>query len=192
MHLENALEVVRCAPSDKRSGQATAGRERLEHEVMMNRASIVLALALAVMCLQGPRAAEVFGQARGGQAALPKVIAYKDPSCGCCTLWVQHMKRAGFIVTVVNTPDMAAVRREYGVPVAQQSCHTAIVDGFVVEGHVPADDVKRLLQERPKVVGLAVPGMPLGSPGMEQGDSRQPYKVLTFDTGGKTAVFSQR
>jgi len=158
----------------------------------MNRQSIVLAVALVALCLQTPAASDVFAQAGGARPALPKVIAYKDPSCGCCGLWVEHMKRAGFAVTAVNTPDMTSVRREYGVPTPLQSCHTAVVDGFVVEGHVPADDVKRMLRERPKVVGLAVSGMPLGSPGMEQGNNKQPYKVLTFDQAGKTAVFSER
>ncbi len=158
----------------------------------MTRHLLALALTGLVLGLQGPALGHLSAQAGRGANALPKVIAYKDPNCGCCTLWITHMKSAGFTVTAVNTPDMTAVRREYGVPAPLQSCHTAVVDGFVVEGHVPADDVKRLLKERPKVVGLAVPGMPLGSPGMEQGGVKQAYKVLTFDAAGKTTVFAER
>ena len=154
----------------------------------MNRHVLALAFAFLGLSLQAPAAAGLIAQS----SALPKVIAYKDPNCGCCSLWIAHMKRAGFTVTAVNTPDMTAVRREYRVPANLQSCHTAVVDGFVVEGHVPADDVKRLLAERPKVVGIAVPGMPVGSPGMEQGGQKQAYKVMSFDQAGKTMVFSER
>ena len=158
----------------------------------MTRHVLGLALVSLLLCVQASAVSSLAAQSGGGANVLPKVIAYKDPNCGCCTLWIAHMKRAGFAVTAVNTPDMTAVRREYGVPGPVQSCHTAVVDGFVVEGHVPADDVKRLLKERPKVVGLAVPGMPLGSPGMEQGGTKEPYKVLTFDQAGKTTVFANR
>jgi len=122
--------------------------------------------------------------------ALPAVTVYKDPNCGCCSLWVTHMERAGFAVTAVNAPDMPAQRAKLGVPQHVQSCHTAVVDGFVVEGHVPADDVKRLLKTRPAVKGIAVPGMPIGSPGMEQGSVRHAYSVLTFDEAGRTTVFA--
>lgn len=122
---------------------------------------------------------------------LPEVTVYKDPNCGCCSLWVEHMERAGFTVTATNTTDMPALRARHGVPSHVQSCHTAIVDGFVVEGHVPADDVKRLLTSRPQVKGIAVPGMPLGSPGMDQGPVRHAYSVVTFDEAGRTTVFAQ-
>jgi hypothetical protein len=124
-------------------------------------------------------------------ARLPAVTVYKDPNCGCCSLWATHMERAGFAVTAINTPDMPALRAKHGVPPHAQSCHTAVVDGYVVEGHVPADDVKKLLASRAKVKGLAVPGMPLGSPGMEQGTTRHAYSVLTFDETGRTTVFAR-
>ena len=122
---------------------------------------------------------------------LPAVTVYKDPNCGCCSLWATHMERAGFAVLAINTPDMPALRAKHGVPQHAQSCHTAVVDGYIVEGHVPADDVKKLLASRPKVKGLAVPGMPLGSPGMEQGTTRHAYSVLTFDDAGRTTVFAR-
>lgn len=123
----------------------------------------------------------------------PQVSIYKTPTCGCCAKWVDHLKHAGFQTTVTDMPQesLNAVKTKHKVPAAVHSCHTALVDGYVVEGHVPASEVKRLLKEKPKVVGLAVPGMPLGSPGMEvSGVTAQPYDVLTFDAQGKTKVFA--
>jgi hypothetical protein len=128
--------------------------------------------------------------AQAAQAA-PAMVVYKDPNCGCCKLWVDHVKAAGFAVSVRDSSDVASVKKRQGVPSRLYSCHTAIVGGYVVEGHVPADLVQKLLKEKPKVVGLAVPGMPAGSPGMEQG-SKEPYEVLTFDAAGKTTVYAKR
>jgi hypothetical protein len=106
---------------------------------------------------------------------------------------VGHLRSNGFTVTERNETDLAPVRRRHGVPSALESCHTALVDGYVIEGHVPADLIDRLLRERPKVAGLAVPGMPVGSPGMESpGQKPERYQVLTFDTGGRTTVFATR
>ena len=123
--------------------------------------------------------------------AIPMVV-YKDPNCGCCVKWVSMMRAAGFEVSVRDTADMQAIKRRYQVPSELGSCHTAMVAGFVVEGHVPADLIARLLKEKPKVLGLAVPGMPVGSPGMEMGAEKDAYDVLTFDAAGKTAVFARR
>ena len=120
--------------------------------------------------------------------AAPKVVVYKDPECGCCGAWVDHMKANGFSVTVHDVRDMAPHKQKLGVPERLASCHTAVVDGYTIEGHVPASEVKRLLKERPKAKGLAVPGMPQGSPGMETG-KLDPYDVLLFDTGGRTSVY---
>lgn len=152
--------------------------------------SIVVA-AVVLIALAAGLALATASKAATAPQALPPVTVYKDPNCGCCSLWVTHMEQAGFQVTAVNTSDMPALRVKQGVPQQVQSCHTAVVDGFVVEGHVPADDVKRLLTSRPKVKGIAVPGMPIGSPGMEQGSTRQPYSVLTFDDAGQTTVFAR-
>jgi hypothetical protein len=120
--------------------------------------------------------------------AAPKVVVYKDPDCGCCGAWVDHMKANGFSVTVHDVRDMTPHKRKLGVPERLGSCHTAVVDGYTIEGHVPAADVKRLLKERPKAKGLAVPGMPQGSPGMETG-KLDPYDVLLFDSVGKASVY---
>ena len=121
--------------------------------------------------------------------SLPAVTVYKSPTCGCCASWVDHLRENGFTVDVQDVDDLQTVKAEHGIPAALQSCHTAIVDGYVVEGHVPAGDVKRLLVERPDAAGLAVPGMPVGSPGMEQGDTVQPYDVLLLGDG-QTSVFA--
>jgi hypothetical protein len=126
------------------------------------------------------------------QAQKPVPIqVYKDALCGCCSVWVEHLRRNGFAPTSANLPpaDLTALKDKHGVPAQRRSCHTALVNGYVIEGHVPAAEIQRLLKEKPKVAGLAVPGMPIGSPGMEGANAR-PYDVLTFDKTGKTAVFS--
>jgi hypothetical protein len=129
------------------------------------------------------------------QAAPPAagvVTVYKSATCGCCKLWMEHMKAAGFQVRGVDMEDITEVKQASGVPMRLRTCHTALVDGYVIEGHVPADLVKKLLAEKAKVTGIAVPGMPLGSPGMEQGDQKEPYEVLLFDQTGKTTVYAKR
>jgi len=122
--------------------------------------------------------------------ALPSVVAYRSPTCGCCELWVEHMRAAGFQVDIKNTDDIGAIKAEAGVPVGKGSCHTARVGTYWVEGHVPASDIKRLLVEKPDARGLVVPGMVPGSPGMEQGGVTQPYDVLLIAEDGSTSVFS--
>ncbi|MPZ42195.1 MAG: DUF411 domain-containing protein [Betaproteobacteria bacterium] len=126
------------------------------------------------------------------QAALPEVNVYKDPNCGCCGAWAEHMRRNGFRVTTHDVTDLGAVKRKHRVPEALGSCHTATVAGYAIEGHVPAEDVRRLLAQRPAdVIGLAVPGMPLGSPGMES-PTPQRYDVLAFDAQGRSRIFQRR
>ena len=123
-------------------------------------------------------------------AAPGEVIVYKSPSCGCCAKWVDHMRDAGFEVKVNNTSDVYPIKQKYGLPRGMGSCHTAIVDGYVIEGHVPANDVQRLLAEKPIARGLAVPGMPIGSPGMEQGSYKERYEVILFGPEG-SKVFAR-
>lgn len=121
----------------------------------------------------------------------PAVQVYKDPTCGCCSLWVEHLRKAGFSATVTDVQDMEAIKTKHGVPRQARSCHTAVVGTFVIEGHVPAADVQRLLKERPAVVGIGVPGMPIGSPGMEVASVKpQPYDVLAFNKAGEITVFA--
>jgi len=120
----------------------------------------------------------------------PTITVYKDPNCGCCKSWVEHLVKHGYRVDAKDTPDMTEIKRTLGVPERVAACHTAVVNGYLIEGHVPAKDIARLLREKPKVAGLAVPGMPAGSPGME-GSRTQHYQVLTFDKNGKTTVFAR-
>jgi len=125
-------------------------------------------------------------------AHLPLIRVHKSPSCGCCGVWVDHVRAAGFPVEVHDTEDMMTVKDRLGVPEPMMSCHTAEVDGYFVEGHVPAEDIKRLLAEKPKARGIAVPGMPLGSPGMEMPDGRtQPYEVALVGGDGTAGTFSR-
>jgi len=118
------------------------------------------------------------------------ITVYKSPTCGCCGKWVDHLKANGFDVEVKQRRDMRPIKRELGIKPALQSCHTGIINGYVIEGHVPAADIKRLLEERPQVRGLAVPGMPAGSPGMES-PRPVPYEVVSFDASGNTETFSR-
>ncbi|MDM0021229.1 DUF411 domain-containing protein [Variovorax saccharolyticus] len=123
--------------------------------------------------------------------AATQVQVYKNPSCGCCGAWVDHLKAAGFAVRVTETDDAGSVRKRLGMPERLASCHTAVVEGYALEGHVPAADVKRLLALKPPAVGLAVPGMPVGSPGMEYGDRKDPYEVILVDRKGRDTVFAR-
>ncbi len=119
------------------------------------------------------------------------LVVYKSPSCGCCGDWVNHMEKNGFTTEVHNNPDMSPIKEKMGVPSNLQSCHTAVIGGYVIEGHVPADVIARLLKEKPNIKGLAVPGMPMGSPGMD-GPRKDPYDVVTFDQNGKISVYTSR
>ena len=162
-------------------------------------ARVVLPLALTVLA----SAALGFAQTgapdavrRGGveTPATPKMLpvtVYKSPTCGCCAKWTDLLRTSGFDVTVNEAPDVSPIKDKYGVPAALRSCHTALVGGYVVEGHVPADVIKKLLRERPNAVGIAVPGMPMGSPGME-GSAKDAYNVMLFDKAGKTTVYASR
>lgn len=137
-----------------------------------------------------PVAAQALAPAPATEA-MPLVVVSKSESCGCCGAWVEHMKQAGFSVEVRNTDDMSPVKDRLGVPIEERSCHTAEVDGYFVEGHVPAEDVKRLLAEKPNAKGIAVPGMPAGSPGMELPDGTlQPYTVDLIGHDGSSSVFA--
>ena len=121
----------------------------------------------------------------------PRVIeVVKTPTCGCCGAWVDHLRAAGFTANVTDVPDMNPVARRLGVPDQLRSCHTASIGGYVIEGHVPASDIVRLLDELPDILGIAVPGMPIGSPGMEHGDHREPYRTIAFTREGRLSVFA--
>lgn len=140
---------------------------------------------------QQPEAQTARQDQSGVPAALTHVVVYKNASCGCCTLWIEHMEKAGFEVDARDVDNMNPVKESAGIPPALGSCHTARVGDYFIEGHVPASDVKRLLAQRPRARGLTVPGMPIGSPGMEASDGRvQPYDVLLVAPDGSTSVFA--
>ena len=123
--------------------------------------------------------------------AMPSIQVVKSPSCGCCGLWVDHLREHRFAVTTRDVSDVSPFKQQAGITPGLASCHTAFVDGYVIEGHVPAEDIRRLLQERPDAIGLTVPGMPIGSPGMEiEGRVADAYDVLLLHRDGSTSVFS--
>jgi hypothetical protein len=123
--------------------------------------------------------------------AEPVIKVFKDPSCGCCTTWVDRLKAAGFKTAVDDSQDMAAIKTKYGVPDDLTSCHTGVVAGYAIEGHVPPADIKRLLRDKPRALGLAVPGMPVNSPGMEvPGQPDEAYTVWLFAKDGTRKAFA--
>ena len=149
--------------------------------LLLTRRQFVASLALVPMAVTFARPA----------ASEPKgmpVEVWKDPTCGCCNEWIVHLRKNGFSVTTHDSGNGAA-RAKAGIGPQYGSCHTALVGGYAIEGHVPAQDIRRLLEQRPKAIGLAVPGMPIGSPGMEMPDRRDPYDVLLVELGGTTRVF---
>jgi hypothetical protein len=125
-------------------------------------------------------------------AAPTPMTVYKTPTCGCCKEWVTHVKNNGFAPKVIDMDDLSKIKKDAGVPASLESCHTALVGAYVIEGHVPADLVQKLLTEKPKILGLAVGGMVVGSPGMEQGNRKMPYEVTAFTKEGKTSVYARR
>ena len=153
---------------------------------------VVLAIGGVIAAQQlRPPPAEAAAVTDAASPAPDTVVVYKSPSCGCCVKWIDHLRQAGFTVEARNEAQMSLVKSKLGVSEAVASCHTATVNGYVIEGHVPADDIRQLLAKRPKAIGIAVPGMPIGSPGMEVDDRVEPYQTLLFDAEGKTTVFNQ-
>ena len=160
--------LTACSSSARSSADSTATRDSAQRPA----AATTVASAAAV-----------------APGAEPTLVVYKTPTCGCCRNWVGEMEKAGFKVEVHDLEDLSATKHAAGVPDELQACHTARIGGYVVEGHVPAADIRRLLAERPDVSGIATPGMPMGSPGMEGGSSEH-YDVLTFGGDGRTTVFA--
>ena len=120
-----------------------------------------------------------------------EMTVYRSPTCGCCGVWVDHAQKHGFKIEDIKTNEMEALKQKHNIPPELASCHTAIIDGYVMEGHIPADDIKRFLAEKPdNMVGLAVPGMPIGTTGMEAKDIKQPFQVLAFNDKGEVEVFN--
>lgn len=140
--------------------------------------------AIALLYRPAPAQAQLAG-------AMTEMTVYRSPTCHCCGRWVDHVKAAGFEVQEVVTDEMGAIKDQYGVPENLASCHTAIVEGYVIEGHVPAADIQQLLSDRPEALGIAAPGMPVGAPGMESGDKVDAYTVVLFTRDGETSTFAE-
>jgi len=171
---------------------------RIERIVLTRRSAVAGLIGLAGLTFAGCGRSATSGsnEAASAENATSDVrpaamTVYRDPSCGCCTAWSNIARQAGYEVNVIDHPDMPSIKRQHGVPDELWSCHTTIVGGYAVEGHVPMDDVKRLLDERPAdIKGIAVAGMPLGSPGMEVPDGTvQPFEVMAFDAKGAVRSF---
>ncbi len=120
-----------------------------------------------------------------------EIVVYRSPTCGCCSKWIEHLKKHNFDVKDIVTKDMDAIKKKSKIPGKLASCHTALVDGYAVEGHVPADDIKTLLKLKPKIIGLSVPAMPSGTPGMEMGGRKDPFRVIAFDENGDFQIFNE-
>ena len=130
---------------------------------------------------------------RSARAAAPiAMTVYKSPTCGCCKEWIKHVEKNGFAVKIISMDDVTPMKRTAGVPVKMESCHTALVGPYVIEGHVPADLIKKILGEKPNILGLSVPGMPLGPPGMEESGPAKPYKVMAFLKDGTSRLYASR
>ncbi len=164
---------------------------RHDDKALSRRDMLATAAALLVSARLGAQPAKAVS-ASTGKAPIRDIVVYKNPNCGCCGDWVKHMRANGFKVTVHDMTDMDSVKQSMGVPASLASCHTGRIGKYSIEGHVPADLVAKLVDEQPAGRGLAVPGMPQGSPGMEQGGKKDKYDVLLFDASGKTRVYASR
>jgi hypothetical protein len=150
----------------------------------------LLAAVLLAGCA-GSASQQAAAEQTTGEQTVREMVVYSSPACGCCGDWVGYVEEHGYTVTVESVQDIAVVKEEHNIPQSAWSCHTALVDGYIVEGHVPIEDIERLLTERPDVVGIAVPRMPVGSPGMEvPGVEPEPFEVVTFDAVGNTEIYS--
>lgn len=158
---------------------------------MITRLNTIIIMATSLILSAVCQAqAEDRGTESGPTSIGHEVTVYHSPQCGCCGKWVEHMQANGFEVEMIPTTDMDRIKRELGVPRELPACHTAVVEDYVIEGHVPATDVQRLLAEQPDAHGLTVPGMPIGSPGMEVDGRRMAYDVILFTEEGETEVFN--
>jgi len=150
-------------------------------------AKFVLAVCLLVsasVCAEAkPKVNHVGGNKK------KEIVVYRSPTCGCCGKWIQHLEGNGFTVVDKVTADVQVIKDKYGVSRSLASCHTAVVNGYIVEGHVPAEDINTMLRSKPRIKGLSVPGMVTGSPGMEMGERKDPYKVISFDDSGKLRLY---
>ena len=163
----------------------------LKKYVMLQGMVLLVTLAVTLSSMaQAAQQVPAQAAAKGAEQALPVVEVYKSAQCGCCKIWAEHLQKSGFTVILHDVGDVPATRKKLGMPSQYGSCHTAKAGQYLVEGHVPAADIKRLFKERPKAIGLAVPAMPPGSPGMES-DAPVPYETLLIGKDGKASVYAR-
>ncbi|UKO96218.1 DUF411 domain-containing protein [Nostoc sp. UHCC 0870] len=136
-------------------------------------------------------AASIWDNKTTSDLQMREVTVYRSPACTCCGSWIKHIQKQGFKIQAdIKTDEMEAIKQKYNLPPNLASCHTAIIDGYVMEGHIPADDIKLFLQQQPQLAGLAVPGMVIGTPGMESGNKKEPFTVMAFNQKGEVQVFN--
>lgn len=150
-----------------------------------------LGVLLALFAVSSHAESSAWDKAQVSYFGPSTITVYRSPSCGCCKQWVKHLQKHHFTVKDIPTNNMQAIKQRHGVPPELASCHTAIIDGYVIEGHVPADDIKQLLIDKSNIVGLTVPGMVTGSPGMEMGKRKDSFRVLQFNQEGKVKPFNE-
>jgi hypothetical protein len=159
-----------------------------ENKMKLNRSILFL---LAVGWCGIVNAESAWDQASAESVVATEITVHRSPSCGCCGIWLDHLKKQGFVVNDIKTQDVNLVKQQYGVGAGLASCHTALVEGYVIEGHVPAADIRKMLAEKPNIVGLSVPGMPQGTPGMEMSGRKQPFAVISFDKNGNQENYTE-
>jgi len=150
-----------------------------------------LSLFFCLSIINHSQAETVWDKIQENYAGALDITVYHSPSCGCCKDWISHLEKHDFSITNIEIDDMSSIKRKYNLPTQVASCHTAIIDDYIIEGHVPADDIKRLLKQRPEIRGLSVPQMPIGTPGMEMGSQKDPFVVVSFDDEGNVLPFNQ-
>lgn len=150
---------------------------------------IVLLLILLISPVPAAADSSVWDKATESYPGSLNITVYRSPSCSCCEGWMEHLTKHGFGIKEVKIENMEAVKQKYNVPEKQASCHTAIIDGYVIEGHVPAADIKRFLKQKPSLLGLSVPEMPMGTPGMDTGSGKEPFEVISFAKTGAVTSF---
>jgi len=152
----------------------------------------LVARVVLIICLLA--SASVYAEAKlkvkhADSKTKKEIIVYRSPTCGCCGKWIQHLKENDFTVVDKVTTEVQSIKDKYGVSRSLASCHTAVINGYVIEGHVPAEDIETVLTLKPNIKGLSVPGMVVGSPGMEMGERKDPYKVISFDNHGRLGLY---
>ena len=151
--------------------------------------AIIFAIFMGLIALPTPVQASLFNSETKRASSSMQMTVYRSPLCSCCSGWIDHLKQQGFQINDIKTEEIEAIKQKYHVPESLASCHTGLINGYVMEGHVPGDDIKNFLKQKPNVVGLTVPQMPVGTPGMEMGNRKDPFAVLAFKKNGEVQVF---